>query len=298
MPDPYLFPEVGKILGPELAEFYRRREEGLMRLEDINNRLIKDTEEYRRKVDEEEEGRKTRLEAEYSARKGDLEAEYQKKAQDLNAQTETLEQQKKELDDRRATHARRAIYRELKEALKARNTEFCLTKATQRKRLPVHYVFGALIVAVVAFAIFAYMDRTSPDWYRMTRLSVGMLGLAAALVWYVKWNDQWFREHAQEEFRLKRLDLDVDRASWLVEMALEFKTEKGATMPTELIDRLSQNLFASTPGMTETRHPAEDLSEGLLSALSSLKVNVPGIGEAVFKRSGLRKLQKETEKEE
>jgi hypothetical protein len=291
------FDVIERTFGPEFAKLYEQREQVLTKLEGIAQSLIRDTEEYRRRVDQREEERKNQQENDVQNRVLKLEADYQERVNQLATREQELERQKKELDDRRATHARRGIYRELKDALKARNTQFCLTKETQGKRFPVHIVFWGLITAIVAYGIFAYFDKASPEWYRMTRLSAGMLGLAATLVWYTKWNDQWFRQHAEEEFRLKRLDLDIDRASWLVEMALEFKDEKGSEIPPELVDRLSQNLFASSGGIKPVKHPTEELSSVLFSALSSLKVSIPGLGEATFDGRQLKKAQKEAEKE-
>ncbi len=39
------------------------------------------------------------------------------------------------------------------------------------------------------------------------------------------------------------MELDVDRASWFVEIAFEWKDEKGEAIPLELIERLTQGLF-------------------------------------------------------
>ena len=284
-----------KLLGNELAEFYRRREQGLLKLEGIAEKLIKDTEKYRQKVDQREEERRAEMEVDFDKRLQTLEKQYLEKDQQITKREEELERQKKELDDRSGRHARRQIYRDLKETLKERNAEFSLTKQTQDKRWAVHFVFWGLIAVIVGFAGFAYIDKESADWYRMSRLSAGMIGLAATLIWYIRWNDQWFREHAEEEFRLKRLDLDVDRASWIVEMALEFKDEKGSEIPPEIVDRLSQNLFIAGDGLKAVKHPTEDLYSRLLEAISSLKLNIPGVGEATIDRGGIKKLRKEGE---
>jgi hypothetical protein len=39
------------------------------------------------------------------------------------------------------------------------------------------------------------------------------LAFTATAVFYLRWNNAWFQQHAQEEFRLKQLELDFDRAS-------------------------------------------------------------------------------------
>lgn len=56
---------------------------------------------------------------------------------------------------------------------------------------------------------------------------------------------------------MKRLDLDIDRASWLVEMVMEWKEQKGTEIPEELLTRLSRNLFIEDGPKEECLHPAE-----------------------------------------
>ncbi|MBA2434065.1 MAG: hypothetical protein H0V54_03085 [Chthoniobacterales bacterium] len=120
-------------------------------------------------------------------------------------------------------------------------------------------------------------------------------GLIATIVFYIRWNDRWFRSHADEEFRLKRLDLDVDRASWVVEMALEWKDEEGKQIPSGLLDRLTTNLFKIDDPGEQVRHPTEDLASALLGASSALKLQIPGVGEASLNRKGIREFQKTAE---
>jgi hypothetical protein len=129
-------------------------------------------------------------------------------------------------------------------------------------------------------------------WIHVLRVPLGALGFAVSAVFYIRWNDQWFRQHADEEFRLRQLELDVDRASWVTELALEFRDEKGE-IPSGLIERLSNGLFTSFRKTEPVQHPSEDLVSLLLGASSGLRVNVPGIGEATLSRKGLQKFKQE-----
>ena len=97
--------------------------------------------------------------------------------------------------------------------------------------------------------------------------------------------------HADEEFRTKRFELDVDRASWLVEMALEWKDEKGTEIPKELLDRLSVNLFDKANETANATHPSEDILSALLSASAELNLNVPGIGTVRLDRKGAKQFK-------
>ena len=40
-----------------------------------------------------------------------------------------------------------------------------------------------------------------------------------------------FEQHAQTEFQLKQFELDMERASWIVETSLEWKDAKGTSIP-------------------------------------------------------------------
>ena len=91
----------------------------------------------------------------------------------------------------------------------------------------------------------------------------------ATSVFFIRWNNQWFQRHANEEFRLKRMELDdTDRASWFVEMAFEWKDEKDEAIPDALIERLTQGLFAE-PGGERTVEPSESLIHALLGDIAA-----------------------------
>jgi hypothetical protein len=118
------------------------------------------------------------------------------------------------------------------------------------------------------------------------------LGLAFAStgVFFIRWNNKWFEKHSTEEFRLKRLEIDIDRASWLVEMAFEWKTEKGTDIPIELINKLGENLFKEDKVEESPLHPSDQLASAILGAASSVSVKVPGGTEVKLDRKGLNKL--------
>ena len=110
-------------------------------------------------------------------------------------------------------------------------------------------------------------------------------------VFFIKWNNQWFQRHANEEFQLKRMELDIDRASWFVEMAFEWKEEKGEDIPEALIERLTHGLFGETGG-DHAVEPSESVIHALLGA-ARLKVKLPGDIEAEYDRKDVQKLGKE-----
>ena len=85
-----------------------------------------------------------------------------------------------------------------------------------------------------------------------------------------RWNDQWFRQHANQEFRFQQLALDVDRAGYAVEMLMEWQEEKGSEMPAVLVDRLTTGLFTDQTTEARVRHPTEDVTSALLKASSGV----------------------------
>jgi hypothetical protein len=74
-------------------------------------------------------------------------------------------------------------------------------------------------------------------------------------------------------------------------MSLEWAAEKGAEIPTDLIDRLSYGLFVQRNRGRPT-HPTEDMLNALLGASSSVKVSLPGKIEASLNRAGVKRFAK------
>lgn len=287
---------IDQLLGTELAEFYRKRERDLQKLEGLAQRIIEQNEEYRRKLDQEADAANRQLQDKHEILTKELQGAYERKDEALHAREQQLETKLREIDDRSSRHARRQIRKDLKEAIAARNTEFSLTPKTARKRRIIHIAFLALIGTLALMLILCLRHPPSASgtlgWFQLARLPLVSAAIAASLIYYIRWNDIWFRRHADEEFLTKRFELDVDRASWLVEMALEWKDEKGTEIPRELLDRLSANLFDRPYESTEVRHPSEDLLSELLRASAQLDVTVPGLGKVRLDRRGTNRFSR------
>lgn len=288
-------PSIDKLLGEELSEFYRRREVGLAQLEAVTQRLIEQNEEYRRDVDKQSEELRQKIVTEQQDFLEKTRQQYEEKEKTLKARDDDLEARKKQFDDRDSRHVRRQIRDELKRNLAEREKQFTLSKATNSKRRWIHAQFGFLILisAVVAYGGFAKIGTTPDFWFPYVRSALGVLGVAASTIFYIRWSDDWFRQHANEEFRLRRLELDIDRASWVVEMALEWKQEKGEAIPPELIERLTTNMFARNDSVAGPPHPVEQLIAALMNASANMKLNLPGgAGEVGFDKKGMQQLAK------
>lgn len=291
---------IERVLGGEVAEFYRKREESLFRLEELSQKLIEQNEQYRRHLDQQNADRSQKLEADTEMQRKSLEEIFLTKRNELTDREQKLEERTKQLDDRSSRHARRQLRQDLKSELAKRSQMFSLTQGTTSKRVPIHLLFGVLIaIPMFVFAQSFYYGLTHTDgsisWVLVTKSLMSASATAAAIIYYIKWTNDWFDQHAEEEFHLKRLELDIDRASWVVEMALEWRDEKGAEIPTELIDRLSRNLFVSESiDRKGLSHPTQDLASALLDASTNLSLRFPGFAEARFDRKGLKNFKRET----
>ena len=281
---------IERALGPELAEFYRLREQTLSRLEKLTGKLVRETHDYRVRLDAETAKHKRELTASF-------EEKHKKRIAALEIRERDLDKLRQELDDRSARHARREQSRALQKKISDRSEKFTLTAATRRKRWPVHVIFTILLSVsggLITYSLLSSATATEgvPLWLELGRLPLGVLGFALTAIFYIRWNDQWFRQHAEQEFRLQQLALDVDRASYATEMLLEWQEDKGGEMPAVMVDRLTAGLFTDQMEMKRVRHPSEDAITALLKAASNVRVDVPGIGEVSLTGRQIRKVDR------
>ena len=294
---------IQRALGPEMVEFYRLREDGLSRLEALTQKLVSETHAYRLKLDGETAGHKRALTESFEEKTRELDAEYKERSDRLESREQDLNDLRRELDDRTARHARREQSRALQEKISDRSQNLTLTLSTQRKRYPVHIIFSTLLflsAALIPLSLLTPVTATegAEFWLGLGRLPLGELGFALTAVSYIRWTDQWFRQHANQEFRLQKLALDVDRAGYATEMLLEWQEDKGGEIPAVIVDRLTTGLFTDHEPATRVRHPSEDVTATVLKAASSIRVDIPGIGEVALTGRQLRGLDKKLSEEQ
>lgn len=289
-----------KLFGGEIQHHFEQRESNLARLEDSISAVVRQftTDAARVRSDEDQRLRRERerMRSELDEQRAQVQSELESKRQELAAQEAALQERLAEVDAQNSRHARRKIREDLKAELANRATKFELTAGTRALRNPISAVVVTVLLALLLgllSGIVVALESGSNDLVSSLRLAALGLGFASTLVFYLRWQNRWFEQHAQEEFRLKRMALDVDRASWVVEMAMEWKDEKGAELPAELLTRLSAHLFEQGAIREETLHPADQLASALLGSASELSVELPG-GKGALKvdRKGLRGLQK------
>jgi hypothetical protein len=216
-----------------------------------------------------------KLESERTA----MEAAHTERLSQLDEQERELAALRRNLDERNNTFARRGIRNDLKEAIKNRSEKFELTSETRSLRWPIHAACVAGLLGL--FGLLIYFSTNIPAngdisdgrfWAWIVKqigLTVGFLGL---LAYYIRWMNRWFDKHADTEFHLKQFDLDIDRASWAVETALEWRTAQGAEIPKTLLESVTRNLFANEDEPKEEMHPADYLASALLGKASAIKL--------------------------
>jgi len=209
---------------PLLSEFYSRREEVLVRLEELQARLL----------------------SEFAARHQEIEEamrkEYAEGEQDLA-------ERRKQFDDRDHTHVRRALRDELRKTFEELTQAPWPTPAMERKRRPVKLAFACLIAicsALLAWAGYRMSQplEGEPFWFPFARLALSLVVLAAGLMLYIRWQDWRSTADAREEERLKQLGVDFNWANWLVEVMLEWRAASGGDIPRELLERLTDRAGA------------------------------------------------------
>lgn len=129
-------------------------------------------------------------------------------------------------------------------------------------------------------------DNVAFRWWLWIRIALLSFGLAATVVYYIRWEGRWADQHASSEFALQQFYIDVNRANWVVESCLEWRKETGSDVPDELLRSIGRGLFLTPDGPKELAiHPADELASALLGSASKLKLKA-GESELEFDKPG------------
>ena len=265
----------------EQAQFDAIHNSNIERLESLNEELVKSTHDYRLQLDREYGERLAKLEADLDNKKTSLDEEFASKESTLSEQVAELERKRKELDDSSNTHARREIRRDILKEIKSRQTKFSLTEGTNSLRKPIAIAMLGLIgifVVLAGVSVKEFYDVLQGNDINKIiiagiKQAVYSAGAIGSVIFLIRWMNRWFELHSQSEFELKHFELDMERASWLVETSLEWKDAKGTAIPPELLDSLSNNLFSHDKEKIDPlHHPADQLASALMGSASSVKL--------------------------
>ncbi len=142
-----------------------------------------------------------------------------------------------------------------------------------KKRQPIHFICLATMGLGLCFiAAFGYKTFTDPtaDLHHIIPLSTGIVLFVSTAIFYIRWNDLWFKEHANAEFENRKFYVDVVRASWIAELLFEWKDKKEVPFPDQLITSYTTGLFQNSDIVKTTKHPFDDL-KSLAGSVSEIK---------------------------
>ncbi len=262
-------------------QLYQSREQDLQKLERMQEGFFKGMADFTLEQQKKQQDFTRELEAQFVARQKTLEEQHRERLNQLEAKEAELKKVRAEIDERENRQARRDIYKELKKKLDERNKTFELTEGTKNRR---RIIFGftlALLGLFLAGFCYCFYKNVVNGGTDINWIAVGsQIGFALALIafatFFIRWNQSWFQKHADEEFKLKRLDLDIDRANWLVELAMEWKNITKSEIPADLIDKLARSLFVTEESKDIDIHPAETLLTAMFGKAGSINVEFPG----------------------
>jgi len=254
---------------------------------------------YFSKWAEEFESKREHLEKAYSEKTEALHEKNQKARLELEHEIENLDQRKKELDDRDNTHARRSIRGELIRTIQDRQKAFGISSDTLRLRTPIHLLFAFLILSTFAGAVWSlYVWGTSQTeaWNAVSvigavKSAVFTFGFLTSSGLYISWMNRWFDKHSDAQFHTKQFEIDINRATWVIESALEWKAIQGEQMPEALLAGITNHLFENQTTDSTEYSPLEVLATSVLGAASNLKMNLGG-SEITLDRKSLKTINK------
>lgn len=281
----------------------------LLALESATSKLLVDSAIHREELDraylEKENSLNARIDelrerelARIKSEKERNDSEFLERKYELEERQKALDSLQKTLDDRNNTHVRRDIRASLLDITKERLANFSVSKETRFQYWAVHAVaFLGLIALASGAAIYGSqvaVDSKGEYPSAAIALLVKSGALAATAIalgsWYLGWLNRWLQRIADAEFKLQQFRLDIERASWLAETVLEWKSTSQEPFPELLASRLSSGLFtSSSTDVDDPKTPGGHLAEALFGAAASAKIKV-GEQEINFDRKSIRGL--------
>jgi hypothetical protein len=274
--------------GTDIAEVAQNeialRSATIARFEQVVAKLAEDTAAFNQVIQNSYLAEKEKLNKQLEDDRARLQEDFSRKEEYLTKRASELDDRESKIDASDNTSARRQIRKDLLAELQRRSENFALTSGTKRLRWPVHgvsllIIAGGLIGAYVFGARIPDLEQTNGVAYAIALAKPFGLTFAAigTAFFYLRWLNRWFEQHAQAEFRLKQFQLDIERASWLVETALDWDSKQGSGLPKELLEGLARNLFAlDDEKIDQVRHPVDELASALMGSASKVKLNLGG----------------------
>lgn len=262
-------------------------QETLRKLTDFMSDLAIRERKARLDIQEEQEraftARTDKLDAEYRARQEKLEQQATSEREALARREKAFEAKVAHYDLNEPKAKRRELLERIEGVLTKSETA-STSKETAGKRLSVHIACGGALatsLALIVTMLVLIARATAPDWHYFAGLGSGVILFASTMIYYVKWNDRWFREHADAEFAAKRYKADIYRASWVAELVQELAKDHKEMLPPDLLAAYTRNLFRDGGQSKASDHPIDGLT-GIAKRATQVEVTNKGV---VFKAS-------------
>jgi hypothetical protein len=281
-------PERGLFTSTDIAEAAQNelalRSATIERFEQVQAKLAEDTAAFNKTIQDNYLTEKDKLDARFEEERARLSEEFAQKDIALKKRAADLDKREANIDASDNTAARRQIRKDLLEELQRRSEKFALTSGTKSLRWPVHAVSLSIIIGGLIGAYFfgskiPVIEGSISATHILTFIksfSLSFVSIGTAF-FYLRWLNRWFEQHAQAEFKLKQFQLDIERASWLVETALDWDSKQDNELPRELLEGLSRNLFSfEEEKIDQVRHPVDELASALMGSASRVKLNLAG----------------------
>lgn len=262
----------------------------LERLEQAATKQIEQFNSFLRDKLGELEEQRNRLENEYGEKRSTAETQLDSDRQRLRATEDELEARKKTLDDRDNTHVRRQIRQDLNQILRERLGNVRPSWAHLFRELPIHLLFIALIgvAALLSYHFSAGVielltDNLNPrglaEPYVITTLlkqSLATITLLAGIIYYTRWLMRQHHRYIESDDEIRRYQADFERASWVVETALEWRREQASQIPTALLEAISRRLFLiDQRAEAIDQAPVDLLASALLGSAAKVRLHTP-----------------------
>lgn len=242
-----------------------------------------------------------KLRAELAAERESLTKQHEKKTADLQSRIKAHEEREAQFQTKEARYVSRQKQDEQIKQIQEWLNNWALTKGTTQKRWPVTTAYIVALAFTGAVTIYATVHnyeliKTTDDlaklaWWQWVALaSKSFFPLAAFttfMVYLIRWDSAWARQHSEEEFRNRTRLIDIGRAGWLLE-AVRDAHEKDAEIPTDLLRELSRNLFSNASSSDGDIHPSA-ISDVMLQGLTSLRVKTSDGSEVEASRAKSKK---------
>lgn len=264
-------------------------------MESLMVEMQEKTFEYRSSLEKSYEEKRESIESEHKEAIEEVKISYQKKLSDL-------ETKEKLLDNRNNTHVRRDIRKQLNDSIRNRIQNFKSSDGVAKLRWPIHLAFILLIIfsglGLLYFSKeFLFLLENKNFTSSNIAIFLGLLKpvtftilFSSSFIFYIKWLNAWFSKNSDEEFFLRKYQLDVERSSWIVETVLESLNQGEKELPTELILNFSKNLFSEKDDVeNDLKHPSDQLASAILGSAANAKIKI-GQNEIELDRKSLKNL--------